>query len=73
MKEYSTILFYGRVALLTEHQTANFAGTCMALVGILRNGETVDQWRKRCDEKRKQSFMDTSNWEIQQIKHKTVR
>ena len=70
MKTYERIQ---HSTILRTCRPANFAGTCMALVGILRKGETVDKWRKRCDEKRKQSFMDTSNWEIQQIKHKTVR
>lgn len=68
--EYSTVLFYGRVALLTEHQTANFAGTCMALVGILRKGETVDQWQKRCKDKRIKSMKEISEYMFQQAKKK---
>lgn len=73
MKTYETVLFYGRVCLLAEHHTANFAGTGMALVGVLKPGESLDHWEKRCAERRKASFMEISNWEIQQTKKKTVR
>lgn len=45
MEEYSTVLFYGRVALLKPSVSSNFAGTGMALSGILKHGETVEQWK----------------------------
>ena len=71
MEEYSTVLFYGMVALLVPSVSSNFAGTGMALSGILKKGETVEQWQKRCKDKRIKSMKEISEYMFQQAKKKT--
>lgn len=60
--------FYGKTALLVKSDTANFDGTGMALAGILREGENIEEWYQRCAEHRMRVWMELSNWEIHKIK-----
>lgn len=39
--------WYGFNVILVPHETANFGGTRMALHGILKEGETIEDHRKR--------------------------
>lgn len=65
---YATTLWNGFMAILVEHPTADFAGTKMALTGILQQGESIEQWKVRCSLARYESMKNSSENFISNIK-----
>ena len=65
---YVTTLWNGFMVILVDHPTADFAGTKMALTGILRQGESIEQWKIRCSRARYESMKNSSEYFISKIK-----
>lgn len=65
---YVTTIWNGFTAILVDHPTADFAGTKMALTGILRHGESIEQWKIRCSRARYESMKNSSENFISNIK-----
>lgn len=65
---YVTTPWNSFTVILVDHPTADFAGTNMALTGILRQGESIEQWKIRCSLARYESMKNSSDNYISNIK-----